>query len=359
MIYSVIMAGGKGERFWPLSNESRPKQLLSITDDKCMLEVTIKRIDEFIPIEHTVVVAGENIKDAILVRCPLIKEENMLCEPSGRNTCLAIGYAAVHLQKRDPEGIMVVLSADHLIQPAEKLIATIRAGTKIAAKQDNLITIGIVPSRAETAYGYIELSDEKYEVDGISVCKVSAFKEKPRPTVAQQYYYGRKHLWNSGMFIWSVSSILKAFEKHMPEMHQQLMEYSRHIGKSSEKKTRKKLYDDAEPVSIDIAILEQADNVLTLQGKFTWDDIGSWLALQRFKNTDKENNVVIGKAVLAGTFESTIVNDTGGLVATLGVSDLVVVRTGDVVLVAHKTHLDKIKGLLDKIASDEDLRKFL
>ncbi|MFH1699019.1 MAG: sugar phosphate nucleotidyltransferase [Candidatus Zixiibacteriota bacterium] len=353
------MAGGKGERFWPLSSESRPKQLLSITDDKCMLEVTIERIDDFIPIDQTIVVAGENIKDAILVKCPLIKDENMLCEPHGRNTCLAIGLAAIHLQQRDPEGIMVVLSADHLIEPAEKLVETIKAGTKIAAKQDNLITIGIVPSRAETGYGYIELSDEKYEVDGISVCKVSAFKEKPRPTVAQQYYYGRKHLWNSGMFIWSVGSILKAFEKHMPEMYQQLLEYSEHIGKSSEKKARIKLYIEAESVSIDVAILEQADNVLTLQGKFTWDDIGSWLALQRFKHTDKENNVVIGQAILSDTFESTIVNDTGGLVAALGVSDLVIVRTGDVLFVAHKTHLDKIKGLLNIIESDEDLRKFL
>lgn len=359
MIYSIIMAGGKGERFWPLSSEARPKQLLSITDDKCMLEVTIRRIDEFIPMENTIVVTGENIKDAILERCPFIKDANMLCEPYGRNTCLAIGYAAIHLQKRDPDGIMVVLSADHLIQPAEKLVATIKAGTKIASKQDNLITIGIVPSRAETGYGYIELSDEKYEVDGISVCEVSAFKEKPRPTVAQQYYYGRNHLWNSGMFIWSVGSILKAFEQHMPEMYQELMEYSGHIGKSSEEKARKKLYDEAEPVSIDVGILEQADNVLTLQGKFTWDDIGSWLALQRFRQTDKENNVVIGKSVLSETFESTIVNETDGLVATMGVSDLVIVRSGDVVLVAHKTHLDKIKGLLEKIGSEEDLRKFL
>lgn len=359
MIYSVIMAGGKGERFWPLSNESRPKQLLSITDDKNMLQVTIERLDGFIPMDRTLIVAGENIEKAILKCCSMVKPENMLCEPFGRNTCLAIGYAAVHLERRDADAIMVVLSADHLIEPAGRLIKTIRAGTRVAAEQDKLITIGIVPTRAETGYGYIELADDQWDVDGVTVCRVSGFKEKPRPTVAQQYYYDRRHLWNSGMFIWSVRSILKAFEQYMPEMYQQLREYAESIGTGGEAAACRKLYTEAESVSIDVAIMEQAENVLTLKSDFTWDDVGSWMSLQRFKDTDKENNVVVGTAALFETYETTIVNDDGGIIAALGVSDLIIVRTGDVVMVAHKTALGKLKDLLAKMGTDDKLKKYL
>jgi len=359
VIYSVIMAGGKGERFWPLSNESCPKQLLSITDERSMLQVTIDRVSAFISMERTVIVAGGNIGEAILKSCPRVKPENILAEPLGRNTCLAIAYAAVHLQKKDPEAVMVVLSADHLISPVTKLIKVIKAGIKIAAEDNQLITIGIVPTRAETGYGYIELGDEQREVDGVTVCKVSGFKEKPRPTVAQQYYYGGKHLWNSGMFIWSVKAILEALKRYQPEMYQLLFEYSKKIGEKDEDQARLKLYKEAEPISIDYAVLEEADNVLTLKGDFTWDDIGSWLSLQRFKDTDKENNVVVGRAVTLGTFESTIYNNDDGVIATLGVSDLVIVKNGDVVMVAHKTMLDRLKNLLTVMADEEDLKKYL
>ncbi len=359
MNYGIIMAGGRGERFWPLSNEAHPKQLIAITSEKSMLQITIDRIVNFIPIENLKLVTGENIRDSILEKCPRIKPDNMLCEPTGRNTCLAIGLAAIHLNQSDPDGVMVVLSADHLINPATKLISIIKAGTKIAAKEDKLLTIGIVPTRAETGYGYIEISDDQWNVDGVSVCKVSAFKEKPRPTIAQEYYYDRKHLWNSGMFIWSVKAILKAFEQHMPEMYGQLIEYATNIDTDNELAARAKLYEEAEPISIDVAILEQADNVLTMKGDFIWDDIGSWLSLERFMETDKEHNVVRGEAIMLDSYESTVYNNGDGIIATIGVSDLVVVRSGDVVMVVHKTKLDRIKDLLVMFRKDEKLKKYL
>jgi mannose-1-phosphate guanylyltransferase len=359
VIYGVIMAGGKGERFWPLSNEAHPKQLLAITSDRNMLQVTLDRIESLIPMDRILIAAGENISRAIVNSCERVEETNILTEPFGRNTCLAVGCAAVHLQKRDPEAIMVVLSADHLIQPASKLIKVIKVGTKVAAKEDKLITIGITPTRAETGYGYIELGDEPREIDEVSLYTVSAFKEKPRPTVAQQYYYGGRHLWNSGMFIWSVASILKALEQYMPEMFELLTEYATHIGAPDETKAREELYKEAEPVSIDVAVMEQADNVLTLRGDFVWDDVGSWMALQRFKEQDKGNNVIVGPAMAVNTFESTIYNDDNGLIAALGVSDLVIAKSGNVVMVAHKTQLDNIKELLARIGEDENFKKFL
>jgi len=359
VIYGVIMAGGKGERFWPLSSESRPKQLLAITSTRNMLQVTLDRIAELIPIDRTLIVAGNNLKDAILQKCEGLTEACLLTEPMGRNTCLAVASAAVHLQKKDPDAVMVVLSADHLIEPPAKLLKIIKVGTGIAAKDDKLITIGIVPSRAETGYGYIELGEDLREVEGVSIYNVSAFKEKPRPTVAQQYYYDGRHLWNSGMFIWSVKSILKALELHMAEMYEALMEYVPHIGTADETTAREKLYAEAESVSIDVAVMEQAENVLTIKGDFIWDDVGSWLSLQRFMDKDDDNNVVVGPAVTENTYESTIYNDGNGLIAVLGVSDLVIARSGDVVMVAHKTQLDKVRDLLAKMAENPDLKKHL
>ena len=359
MIYGVIMAGGKGERFWPLSCEARPKQLLAITSEKNMLQVTLDRIAGLIPTERILIVAGENIQDAILKRCQRITVDNLLTEPVGRNTCLAIACAAVHLQKKDPDAVMVVLSADHLIEPADKLLKIIDVGTTLAADEDKLITIGIVPSRAETGYGYIEISDDKRDMDGISVYSVSAFKEKPRPAVAQQYYYDGRHLWNSGMFIWSVPAILRDLQKHMPDMYEALIEYARHIGTDGEAAARQALYADAESVSIDVAVMEQADDVLTIRGDFIWDDVGSWLSLQRFKELDKWNNVITGPAVTLDTYESTIHNDGNGLIATLGVSDLVIAKAGDVVMVAHKTQLDRIRELLEEVGENEAFKKYL
>jgi len=359
VIYGVIMAGGKGERFWPLSNESRPKQLLPITSDKHMLQVTLDRIEKFIPAERTMIVAGDNIKSAIIKSCRNINDDNMLTEPFGRNTCLAVGLAAVHLQRKDPDAVMVVLSADHLIEPAAKWVKAIKVGTQVAAKENKLITIGINPSRAETGYGYIELGREIKKVDEVSIYSVSAFKEKPRPTVAQQYYYDGRHLWNSGMFIWSVKAILEAMENCVPEMHELLTEYAAHIGTENEQKSREKLYGEAEAVSIDVAVMEQADNVITLRGDFIWDDVGSWMSLQRFRDQDKGNNVMVGPAIVHNSYESTIYNDGEGMVAALGISDLVIVKANDVVLVAHKTQLDKIKELLARVSEDEDLKKYL
>ena len=359
MIYGVIMAGGKGERFWPLSSEARPKQLLALTSDKSMLNVTCERIIGLIPPEQILIVAGENISGAILDSCPTIRPENVLAEPFGRNTCLAIVCAAVHLQKRDPEAIMVVLSADHLIEPASKMLEVVKVGTKVAAEGNQLITIGIVPSRAETGYGYIELSDKQWKVDGVAVCRVAAFKEKPRPMVAQQYYLDGQHLWNSGMFIWSVKAILEAILACQPEQHAMLMEYAAHIGTEHEAKARLKLYNEAEPISIDYAVLESAGNVLTLKGDFVWDDVGSWMSLQRFKETDKNSNVIVGRALAIEAFESTIYNANDGIIAAIGVSDLIIAKVGDVVLVAHKTRLDKIKDLLSRMNEDANLKKYL
>ena len=359
MNYAVILAGGKGERFWPLSRTQHPKQLLHLISQKTMLQETIDRVSDFITIERTIVVTGENIKKAILQKVDYLKEGNLIVEPSMKSTCAAIGLAAVHLQKIDPDATMVVLSSDHMIKAEEKLLKILKVGTKLAGEGELLITIGIIPTRAETAYGYIEF-DQLYDTfDDIPVYQIKEFKEKPNRIKAQEYYYDRKHLWNSGMFIWTTSTILKALKTHMPQMYNELERYSEHIGTKKEDAAKKELYQNLENISIDCAVLEKAENALVIKADLIWDDIGSWLALDRIKDKNQDHNVIVGKARVINTYETTIVNDSDGIIATLGVSDLVIVKTDDIVFVAHKTKVQDVKEILSEFTQDKDLEQYL
>ncbi len=359
MTYGVILAGGRGERFWPLSRYEHPKQLLKLTSSKTMIEETIDRFEGFIPTERILVVTGGNLKDKILEVVPFLEQENLLLEPVGRNTCLAIGLAAIHIVEKDPDGVMVVLSSDHMISPRERLLTILQAGSEIAKESDHLITIGVVPSRAETAYGYIELDQEFDQRRGVTFYHVKQFKEKPVPTKAQEYYLDRNHLWNSGMFIWRADVILKAIEKHSPNIHKCLKDYSRTIGKTNEEAARAGLYNDCENISIDFAVMEKSSNVLTIKGDIDWDDVGSWLAMERIHKRDRENNVLVGDVIIEDGFENIVINDADGVIAGLGVTDLVIVRTGEIVMVAHKTRVAEIKNMLAKLADNEKYEKYL
>jgi len=358
-VYGVILAGGRGERFWPLSRIERPKQFLRLTSNKMMLEETIDRVLPLIPRDRIRIVTGEEMRPYILQNCAAISDEHILAEPVGRNTAPAIGLAAAHLAKEDPEAVMVVLSADHLIRPAEKLLKILQAGTAIAAQEDSLITIGIVPTRPETGYGYIKLGDLYKLQDSIPVHYVSGFTEKPRAAVALDYYYSNKYLWNSGMFIWSARAILEAMRKCQPDLGRLLDDYSRHIGTPGQTEACRGLYAEANGISIDFAVLEKADNVLTIKADIIWDDVGDWRALERYKQKDRDNCVIVGDAVTHESFETTIYNDGDGLVATLGVSDLIIVKANHITLVAHRTRSQDIKQLLAKINESEEYRKYL
>ncbi len=359
MIYGVILAGGRGERFWPLSRYEHPKQLLKLTSSKTMIEETIDRLEGFIPGERIMVVTGDHLKDKILQAAGSLTEDNLLLEPEGKNTCLAIGLAAMHIMARDPDGIMVILSSDHMIKPRERLVSLLKAGAEVAGEDNHLITIGVVPTRAETAYGYVELDEQYTQKDGVNFFYVKKFKEKPNPTAAQEYYLDRRHLWNSGMFIWKAEVILNAIQAHVPEIYKCLEEYKESIGSDREKTARNKLYCDCSNISIDFAVLEKASNVLTMKGDIKWDDVGSWLAIERIHERDRNNNASIGDIILEDSYENIVVNDAHGVIVGLGVSDLVIVRTGEIVMVAHKTRVGEIKNLLNNFAKDENYEKYL
>jgi len=357
--YSVIIAGGKGERFWPLSRLDHPKQFLKLTSDRTMIEETIDRVMPMVPMKNVRIVTGANMVPLIMDSVKDIKRKNILTEPFGRNTCLAIGLAAVHLDREDPHAVLLVLSADHLVNPQEKLLKILEDGAAIASKEDCLITIGIVPNRPEIAYGYIKMGDLYKNHNDSVVYKVSAFTEKPKLVVAQEYYFSRRYLWNSGMFIWSARAILKAIKEYQPEMGEYLEKYAKSIGTDKEDQAREDLYKKSNSISIDYAVLESAKNVLTIKANIVWDDIGSWTALERYKDRDSENNVLIGETEMLGTYETTVYNDADGIVCCLGVADLVVVRSSNITLVVHKTRVGEIKELLAKLREDEKKRRYL
>ena len=359
MIYGVILAGGRGERFWPLSRADKPKQFLKLTSEKTMLEETILRVNPLIPLERIKIVAGQSMSDHILSTADYLTADHIVHEPRGRNTCMAIGLAAVHLRHLDREAVMVVLSSDHLIRPAEKLVKLIQDGCAIAAADHSLVTIGIVPTRPETGYGYIKVGEEFSSDLSSPIFKVAAFTEKPKAIVAQEYYYSKNYLWNSGMFIWTAESVLEAIRTHRPSLGRMLDEYSEAVGTAREDDAREKLYNEGESISIDYAVLEKATNVLAIKADIVWDDVGSWLALQRYKRVDGDNNVVIGDAVVHESFETTVYNNNSGIIAVLGVSDLVIVRSDDITFVAHKAKLGDLKELLKNIGEDETTRKYL
>jgi mannose-1-phosphate guanylyltransferase len=353
------MAGGRGERFWPLSRMARPKQFLKLTSDNTMLEETIERVLPLIPLGNIRIVTTNEMSELIQGEMREITAGNILAEPVGRNTCLAIGLAAAHLRHENEHAVMVVLSADHLISPPEKLLQILRDGMALASMEEVLITIGIVPTRPDIGYGYIKYGDPHHSEGESKVFRVQSFAEKPKPAVAQEYYFSKNYFWNSGMFIWSANTILKAIGECMPEMGEQLAVYARTIGTKKEQEARNQLYAEATAISVDYAVLEKARNVLVIKGDFIWDDVGSWNSLERYKEKDSENNVHIGPALLMDTFETTVYNDADGMIACLGVSDLVVVRSGEITLVVHKTKTGEVKKLLAKLAEDAKLKQYL
>lgn len=359
MIYGVIMAGGVGERFWPHSRISRPKQFLCLTSDSTMLAETIERVRPLIPIDRIRIVTGESMVALTKDSQVDITDKQILGEPIGRNTCLAIGLAAAHIRHEDAKGVLVVLSADHLIRPASKLLQIIQEGCDIAVTGNHLITIGIVPTRPETAYGYIKMGEEFHTDSPCSVFQVAAFAEKPKAVIAQEYYHSRKYLWNSGMFIWSAQAILDAINLCEPELGKLLESYAATIGTPEEAGAKELLYREAISISIDYAVLEKAKNVLTIKADIVWDDVGSWNALERYMDRNSDNNVVVGEVTFHESYEITVFNKQPGLVACLGVTDLVIVRSGDVTLVAHKSKMGQIKEMLVQVKEDEKLNHYL
>ncbi|MBN2543534.1 NTP transferase domain-containing protein [bacterium] len=359
MNYAVILAGGRGERFWPLSRRSKPKQLLRLFSDKCMLEETILRVQELVPTERIRIVTNRELKDQINKEITYLTETNFIIEPMNRNTGPAIGLAAIKLLNTDPEAVMFVLPSDHIIQPKESFIKSLSCAEKVVKANNYLVLFGIEPSRPETGYGYIEIADENHEQDGVSCYNVAQFKEKPSRVVAQEFYLDHKHLWNSGMFVWKAKDIMHAIERFLPDLYSTLENYKNYIGTPEEQAVLEKGYHDIEGISVDYGILEMASNVQVLWANFKWDDVGSWLSLDRVSKQDENDNTVIGNVELINSYDSTICNTTGNLIFADGISDLLVIQTEDALLLLSKSRIDDMREIIEILKGNENLKEYL
>ena len=343
---ALIMAGGKGERFWPKSRLNLPKQFLSLTDDgKTMIQLTVERISPIVDIKDVYIATNKNYKELVKQQLPGIPEENILCEPIGRNTAPCIGLGAVHISKKYDDAVMVVLPSDHLIKNNEVFVDTLKNACEIAESGSNLVTIGITPNYPETGYGYIKYDKSLAYKAGYEVQK---FVEKPDLDTAKSYLADGTYLWNSGMFAWKVSTILECFDKFMNSTYEGLLRIKDAIGKTDEQEVLEKEFPNLESQSVDYGIMEKADSIYILPGDFGWDDVGSWLAVGRIKKNDENNNVINGNVVAVNT-ENCVIEGGKKIIATVGLRDMVVVDTDDATLITTKENAGEIKKVLAEL----------
>ncbi len=324
-----------------------------------MLEETVARVIALIPSERILVVTSKSLAEPIAERCPQLLAENIIVEPVGRNTAPAIGLAAIVLQEKDPEAVMAVLSADHQITPPEKFLNALSTAAQWAQKEDWLVTFGIPPTRPETGYGYIEVGELLVEKEEAAIYRAKEFKEKPNRMMAQKFYLDRNHLWNSGMFVWKVDTVLRAMAVHMPDLHRGLQLVARKKGQQERQRAIGGLYRKSSSISIDYGVMEKADNVLVVKGSFLWDDVGTWTALRRIYKPDRDGNVIVGKGMTMDSFECILATGDEGIIATLGVSDLIVALHGRCVLVAHASRAQDVRDLVLKLEERPEFEEFL
>ena len=300
MISVVIMAGGKGERFWPKSRVNMPKQFLSLTDDgKSMIQHTVERLKDIVEFENIYVVTNELYKGLVNDHIPSIPKENIIVEPVAKNTAPCIGLAAIHIAKKNPDSKMIVLPADHLIKFNEIFTDTLKTALDVVENGDNLVTIGITPSYPETGYGYINFKRGDSLPSIKNVYEVLKFEEKPNIEKAKEYLASGQYLWNSGMFVWKTSTILNNFKEHLPKIYQGLEVIEKSIGTDEYEKILKEEFVKLPSESIDYGIMEKAKNIYVVPGNFGWDDVGSWLSLERIKKSNMKKKNTLKNSLLS------------------------------------------------------------
>ena len=343
---ALIMAGGRGERFWPKSRKNLPKQFLSLTDDgKTMIQLTVERILPLVKLEDIFIATNKTYRELVLEQIPGLPEENILCEPIGRNTAPCIGLGAIHIAQKYDDAIMFVLPSDHLIKFTNMFLKTLETGADVAENNTNLVTIGITPDYPETGYGYIKFDPRRTEGQAYAV---ERFVEKPSLEVAKEYLSTEEYLWKSGMFIWKVSSILKNMQKFMPDTYESLIKIKEAIGTPQQDSILEKEFYNMQSQSIDYGIMEKADNIYILPGTFGWDDVGSWLAVERIKKTNEFGNAVAGNIITVNTHNCIIQGDKK-LIAIVGMEDTIVVDTKDATLICAKDSAGDIKKVTENL----------
>lgn len=357
MLHAMIMAGGGGTRFWPRSRAKRPKQFLTFSGTRTLLQGTVDRVAAQIPPERTWVVTGEQYAAETAVQLPELAHDHIIGEPEGRDTAPCVGLGAAIIARADPDATIVVMPADHVIEPEQEFRRALHAAEQFLADEPNkLVTFGIRPTFPSTGYGYIKRGAPAGTRQGVAAARVDKFEEKPPFPVAEGYVADGGYDWNSGIFVWKPAAILNELKARKPEIHAVVTHIAAAWGTPGFHDVFRAEYGRAEKKSIDYAVMQGAaadGNVLVLAAPYTWDDVGSWLALERRNPQDANHNTVQANHCGIDTNRCVIVGDAGRLIATYGVSDLVIIQDGDAILVADRKHEDKVKEIVDALKKTE------
>ena len=344
MLTALIMAGGKGTRFWPLSTEEKPKQFLNLIGEETMIQMTINRIKPIIPIERIFVCTGEMYVDLVKEQLPELPDRNIIVEPEGRNTAPCIALSAMVIDRYYKNSNMVVLPSDHLIKDEEEFRNTLLAADSfIKEKDEAIVTLGMNPSRPEVGYGYIKYSDEVLKSNDFRVIKVDSFVEKPNLDTAKKYLREGNYLWNGGMFIWSINNVINQIKMYSTNTYNALI----NVMKVSEDKLQETInnnYENTEAISIDYAVLEKSKDVYVIPSNFGWDDVGSWEALDRYREKDELGNVLVGKSKAVKANNNLVISSNNSVVVE-GLSDIYVIENDGKVLIGHKSNVANVKEL--------------
>jgi len=356
MTVAVVMAGGRGERLWPLSRSYRPKQFVSWKGNS-FFRATVDRITPVVGAENIYVVTQKKYKELALKQAPFIPPSNVIIEPQGKNTAPCIGLAAVIISAlKSPEEIMILLPADHFIGDERTFQKLIRFACRLAS-DDFLVTLGITPLYPNTGYGYIHYGESHQKEGEMEAFKVLNFTEKPDLETARKYLKEGTYLWNSGIFVWKAKVILEEIEKYMPDLYRGLMKIKEKIGTPQEKEVASKVFKNLESISIDYGVMEKTDRALVIPADMKWSDVGSWVALEEILEKDEQGNVVLNKHL--GIDTQNCIIWTRKPVVTLGVKNLVVVEADDVIFLMPKSHNQRVRSVIEALKRQEEFKKLL
>ncbi len=359
MLHAVIMAGGGGTRFWPRSRAKRPKQFLTLTGDRSLIQSAQDRIEANATPERLWVITGEAYREETARQLPGVAADHIVGEPFGRDTAACIGLGAALIAREDPAAVMIVMPADHVIEPVQEFRRAVHVAELMAEEHpESLITFGIMPTYPATGYGYIQRGPEVAHRQGITVFRVEGFREKPKADVAERFFHAGEYYWNSGIFVWKVATILNYLRTLQPKLHAAVERVADAWQTPRRDEVLRREYEALERVSIDYAVMEHAKEVLVVQAPYHWDDVGSWQALERMHAQDAEGNTILAAHCGFNTRNCIIVGDPGRLIATGGVSNLVIVQDGDATLVADRFDEKTVKELVDLLKKN-GLEKYL
>lgn len=366
--FIIIMAGGRGERFWPVSREKTPKQLIKLLGDRSFLQQAVDRCLPLVPLKNILIITNAAQAAEVRKQLPKLPKENVVAEPIGRDTCAAVTLGAAIVGARSVNAVMAVLPADHVIPEEKKFQQVLSDAFDLASRGQVIVTIGIKPTEPATGYGYIRTGTELPPPDGVKKYKTTFFKaeqfvEKPNYDTALTYLTSGQYRWNAGMFVWSFVTITNALEKHQPEMNAACHRWFEAATRKKLDKVLAKEYPGIQKISVDFALMEKAQNVVVADGSFDWDDLGAWPALARHIKADPEGNCAVGEFIHVDGARNIIYDarskDRRTPIGCAGLRDSILVLTDDAVLLAHKSQAQKIKDLVKKLAGDPKLKKLV